>query len=163
MSAASEERSEPDEGDDLLAAHALQTLTFVTVAGGLLANAARTGRLPERLTPTDIAVMGAATHKVARVVSRDKITDFLRAPFTRREGPGDLNEVNHAPRGRGLRRAIGELVACPFCVGVWIGGGFTVGLAYAPRFTRTVAGTFASLAVADFLHVAYARAASAAD
>jgi hypothetical protein len=145
--------------DRLLAPHALQSLAFVAGIGGLLANAARTDRLPEGMTPTEVAMIGAATHKLSRILARAEIANFVRAPFTRYEGRGDLNEVNQEPRGRGLRRAMGELLACPLCLGAWVSGGMGVGLAYAPRFTRMVAGSFAALTISDFLHIAFAAAA----
>lgn len=145
--------------DRLLGPHALQTSVFLAGVGGLLANAARTDRLPDGISPAEVAVLGAATHKISRIIARAEITNFLRAPFTRYEGRADLNEVNQEPRGRGLRRAMGEMLACPLCLGAWVAGGLSVGLAYAPRFTRAAAGAFAALTVSDFLHVGYARAA----
>jgi hypothetical protein len=146
------------DDDRLLGPHALQAFAFVAGIGGLLANAARTDRLPDDLSPADIALLGAATHKISRIISRNEITNFVRAPFTRYEGRADLNEVNQEPRGKGLRRAMGELLACPLCLGAWVAGGLTAGLAYAPKFTRTAAGAFAALTVSDFLHVSYAKA-----
>lgn len=41
---------------------------------------------------------------------------------------------------------------------MWVATGFTVGLVFAPRATRLIAGTFAVLAGADLLQLAYARA-----
>lgn len=159
LDALKEEFQGYSEDDRLLGPHAVQTFVFIGGVGGLLANAARTGRLPEGMTPTDVALVGAATHKISRIVARAGVTNFLRAPFTRYEGHGDLNEVNQEPRGRGLRKAMGELLACPLCLGAWVAGGMAAGLAYAPRLTRLAAGTFAALTVSDFLHVAYAKAA----
>ena len=31
-------------------------------------------------------------------------------------------------RGDGWRRTIGELLVCPYCLGMWISGGFNLGL-----------------------------------
>lgn len=60
-----------------------------------------------------------------------------------------------SPRGEGPRRAFGELIFCPPCVGQWVAGGFLAGLFAAPRATRAVAGLFAVQAVSDFLHVGF--------
>ncbi|MFE2437691.1 DUF1360 domain-containing protein, partial [Streptomyces sp. NPDC059409] len=62
-----------------------------------------------------MALLGTATFKASRLLTKDKVTSFLRAPFTSREGEGSANEVMDAGRGTGLRRAIGDLVSCPFC------------------------------------------------
>ncbi len=39
---------------------------------------------------------------------------------------------------------------------------FAIGLIYAPRLTRPIAGTFTALAGADFLHLGYAMAQQSA-
>ncbi len=41
--------------------------------------------LPERIDLRDILLLGIATHKLSRVITRDRIMSFVRAPFTRRE------------------------------------------------------------------------------
>ncbi len=61
--------------------------------------------------------------------------------------------------GSSLRHAIGELLNCPFCLDMWVGTGFIIGLLFVPRFTWVVAATFTG---ADFLHLFYARAQQAA-
>jgi hypothetical protein len=53
---------------------------------------------------------------------------------------------------------MGELLTCPFCLDMWVATGFVIGLVFAPRFTRLVAGTFTALAGADFLQLGYAIA-----
>ena len=42
------------------------------------------------------------------------MTSFLRSPFTRYTGEAQPSEVSEEPRGRGLRRAVGELLVCPY-------------------------------------------------
>ena len=79
-----------------------------------------------------------------------------RAPVTERNGEGDANEVNDAPRGDGVQHTIGELVSCPFCLSQWVATGLVFGLVLAPGPTRLVASTLAAVAGADFLHHAYA-------
>lgn len=143
-----------------LASYAFLSGVFAAALGGALANAARNGRLPERVSIDDVVLAGTAAHKVSRIVSRNRITSFLRAPFTRYDGPGQINEVNEEPRGGGLRRSIGELLACPLCTGTWVSGAFVTGLVYAPRFTRSVTGVFSALAVSDFLHLAFGIASN---
>jgi hypothetical protein len=75
-------------------------------------------------------------------------------------GPAELQE---GVRGSGIRKAVGELVSCPFCLSQWVSTGFTFGLLVAPRATRWAASIFASLALADFLQFAYAWAEQQAE
>ena len=54
--------------------------------------------------------------------------------------------------GRGLRRAVGELITCPYCVGTWIAAGFTYALLAWPRETRLYASIFAVEGVSRLVH-----------
>lgn len=38
-----------------------------------------------------------------------------------------------------MRRAVGQLLTCPYCIGQWVAGGFTLGLVAAPRPTLLAA------------------------
>jgi hypothetical protein len=135
------------------------TATFLATFAGALAAARAPGReLPERYSPWDVATTGAATHKLSRLITKAKVTSSLRAPFVRFEGRAGHGEVDEAPRGRGLRLAIGELLACPYCVGQWIAGGLAVGMVAAPRFTRLVAFMYTAETIGDFLQLAYRAA-----
>ncbi len=138
--------------------YVLFTSVFNGAFGTALALAARSGRLPERIEAGDVVLIGVASHKLSRVITKDKITSFLRAPFTEYQAPGGPGEVEERARGAGLRRAIGELLICPYCIGLWVSGGMHLSLVYAPRTTRTVASTFTALTIADFLQIAYKAA-----
>ncbi|MDQ3877559.1 MAG: DUF1360 domain-containing protein [Actinomycetota bacterium] len=163
-SAAIHNEPENDDGDgDPTRPHALQAAAFSAIVGIPLLAAARKGRLPATIPARDLALIGVATHKMSRLITKDKITDFLRAPFTEHEGHAHLNEVNVKARGEGLQHAMGEMLSCPFCTGAWLAGLLVVGTVYAPRITRAVTGMFTALSVADFLHIAYAGAADAVE
>jgi hypothetical protein len=92
------------------------------------------------------------------LISKDKVTSPLRAPFTELEGKGGPAEFEERSRGTGVRKAIGELLICPFCLGLWVIAAFSVGLLFAPRVTRFVASLFAALTISDFLQIAYKAA-----
>jgi hypothetical protein len=126
-------------------------------AVGLIAGAARfTGReIPDGMSVTDVALAAAATHKLSRLLAKDPVTSPLRAPFTSYEGTSAASELDEEVRGEGARKAIGELVTCPFCIGLWVATGFTAGLVYLPRTTRLTTGTLAAVAGADALQYAY--------
>jgi hypothetical protein len=134
----------------------------VAVAVGAIAVRRRKRPLPD-LRFFDIALVGVATHKMARRVTKDSVTSVLRAPFTRYEGVSGPAELQEGVRGSGLRKAVGELVTCPFCISQWVATSFTFGLLTAPRATRWTASVFASLALADFLQFAYCWAEQQAD
>lgn len=129
---------------------------FASAAGGFAVLLRATGRqLPERFETRDLALVAVATHKLARLVAKDPVTSPLRAPFTRYAGTSGPSELHEEVRGSGPRKAVGELLTCPFCVGHWIASGFAAGLVLAPRPTRMVASIYASLAASDLLQYLY--------
>jgi hypothetical protein len=110
---------------------------------GLL-TAARAGRerLGEPTSAVDLLALGLAGAKLGTIVAEDRVTLFLRRPFT--EGPAAVQ-----PAGDGLRRALGELITCPHCVALWATGALAAAQLARPRETRLVARVFAGLAIAD--------------
>jgi Protein of unknown function (DUF1360) len=149
-----ESYAEPEERPPFRTYAALATL-FNTGFAGALISAKRSGRLPERIETRDVILIGTASHKLSRLLAKDKITTFLRAPFTEYQGRGGPAEVEERARGEGVRRAIGELLICPYCLGLWSAGAFHVGMLFAPRVTRVAASTLTALTVSDFLQIAY--------
>ena len=142
-----------------LAAYAGLTLGFgAAVAGALAALRASGKELPERPSPGDLALLGVATHKVSRLIAKDKVTSFIRAPFTRFQERAGHGELEEAARGTGARYAVGELLVCPYCLAQWVAASFAVGLIAAPRTTRFVAGVYVAETVSDFLQLAYQAA-----
>lgn len=139
---------------------------LMSIFGGLVATFSiwlrRTARrLPERIGPGDLAVLTVATHKASRLVTKDRVTSTVRAPFTRfqaNDGPGEVSET---ARGTGVRRAVGELLVCPYCIAVWIAAGFAVGLVVAPRATRLAASILTIVFGSDVLQIAYRKAEDA--
>ena len=95
--------------------------------------AAFRGRRPEQRTALDLAVLSAATFKAARTVSHDEVLSFLREPFVQSEAhEGEEKPVEDG----GTRQAIGELLTCSRCIGMWAAAG-VVGLhTVAPRSGR---------------------------
>jgi uncharacterized protein DUF1360 len=136
---------------------------LVALFNGLLATALLTRKclrepLPERIDPKDLMLFAIATQKLSRLITKDKVTSALRAPFTEIEGEVGAGEVEERPRGRGLQRAIGQLLTCPFCLGSWIASGLVYGFIFTPRLTRIVASIFAVSGLADFLQQGYVKA-----
>lgn len=138
-----------------LGSYATFVVAYNTALGAALLVARASGRPVPRFSLGDLALFGAATHKLSRLLAKDKVTAAIRAPFTEYEGRGGPAEVEEHPRGEGARRAVGELLLCPYCLDQWVAGGFFAGSLFAPRLTRYVAGLFVTVGIADFLQLAY--------
>lgn len=150
--------ADPAERPPLLS-YALATLVFNSLFAAALAAAKRSGReLPERVDGGDVLLVGVASHKLSRLISKDKVTSPLRAPFTELEGSGGPGELEESSRGSGARKAVGELLVCPYCLGLWVVAAFSVGLLFAPRLTRFIAAIFSALTISDFFQIAYKAA-----
>ena len=142
-----------------LGSYAILMGTFSSLAAGFATWFHRSGRdLPERIDPRDLALLTVASHKAARMVTKDRVTSAVRAPFTRFEDDAGPGEVSEAARGRGLRRAIGELLVCPYCLGMWTSAGLTASLLVFPRFTRWFATVLTMFFGTELLQLAYHRA-----
>ena len=129
---------------------------FNLIFAGFLLVAKGLGRtIPERVEAKDIALFGVATHKLSTMGAQDAITSPLRAPFTELQEMESQKNVEERPRGEGLRRSIGELLTCQFCLGMWVAAFFTYGLILAPRVARLVATILTILTVSDHLHQTY--------
>jgi uncharacterized protein DUF1360 len=150
--------AEPDEQPPFAPYLAFISIFGALVSGALLL-ARRQGReLPEHVGAGQLLLIGTASHKASRLLAKDKVTSPLRAPFTELEGKGGPAELEESSRGTGLRKAIGELLICPYCLGLWVVAAFSVGLLFAPRVTRFVASLFAALTISDFFQIAYKAA-----
>ncbi len=145
-----------DGGEESLPSYAALAGLFNLILAVFLLIARRAGRpIPERIETRDIALLGVATHKVSLLLARDAITSPLRAPFTELQQKQSPKSIDEKPRGEGLRRSLGELLTCHFCVGQWVASFFTYGLVFAPAVTRLVASIFAIVALSDHLHQSY--------
>ena len=122
-----------------LGGYAALVAAFGLALGAVLFRARRRGRVPEHVPIDDAALMGVATHALTRIVTKDWVTAPLRAPFVRYVRSRGGGEVDETSRGRGLRRAIGNLLTCPYCTGPWVALGLIAGYLEAPRATRTIA------------------------
>lgn len=112
------------------------------------------GRLPTSIALFDSVLIILATFRLTRLFVYDKITQFIRDWFIHKavvEGENELIIVRQNIAS-GPRRTIHELLACPWCFGMW--SGFVVGffffltpLAWFPILVLAVSG------VATFLQL----------
>ena len=68
---------------------------FAGIAGAIGVIAALRGTRSRRISPYDLLLMTAATHKLARLMNKDAVTSPLRMPFTRYRdtaGPAEVME-----------------------------------------------------------------------
>jgi hypothetical protein len=147
-----------------LGGYSVLTSIFGTAfAGGLIAAYRKRGELPEQPGVWDVITAGIATHKLTRLIAKDKVTATIRAPFVRFEDEAGHGEVSESPRGRGLRYATGELLVCPYCLAQWVAGAVTVGYVAAPRLTRLFTFMYSVEAISDFAQLGYKAAEDAVD
>ena len=150
----------PDPDRPPYASYAVLVGTYsagLMLAGGL---ARLLRRDPYTNTALDLAVLGAATFKTSRTISRDKVTSFVREPFVEEDAYDGENEH---PAGVGMRRAIGELVTCTRCIGTWSAAGLTATQVLAPRFGRLLTWSLAASAMNDFLQAGFTALTSEAN
>jgi hypothetical protein len=128
------------------------------VAGVGTVMRARDLELPEAYRIVDLVLGGVATHKLSRLIAKGSIMSPLRAPFTEFVEATGSSEQDEDPRfDHGLRHTLGELLTCPFCLGVWIATAYVAGLVVAPRPTRAAAAILSVAAISDVLQHAYSR------
>jgi hypothetical protein len=141
-----------------LGGYAITMSVFGALFTAFLLVAGRRKRLPERYDVGDLLLLGIATYKLSRLIAKDRVTSTIRAPFTHFEDDAGQGEVSEAARGRGLRRAIGELLVCEYCLAQWVAALFIAGRVLAPRVTRATAAMFALFAISDWCQIAYSAA-----
>jgi hypothetical protein len=142
--------------DRPIRSYALMLGCYAAVVGTLgLVGRGMGVRLPDRVSLADTALLGVATHKASRLLTKDAVTAPLRAPFARFEEETGMGEVNESSRGHGTQHAVGQLATCPFCLAVWVSTGLTAGMVFAPRPTRLVATMLTAVATSDTLQIGY--------
>jgi hypothetical protein len=119
---------------------ALYNLLF----GGFLLFYRKRDNTLERMSPLDMAMLGLATLRMAKLISEDEIAAVLREPVSE-----DVNGQK-VPQGGGLRRSLGKLLLCPTCTGTWIAAFLTYALHLWPRQTRPLLAMLSASGVSQF-------------
>jgi len=133
----------------------MSTFAGALAAAGALAHAL--DRDPREHGALDLVVLGAATFKASRTITRDEVTSFIREPFVE----GEAHEGGEDPIDTGdLRQAVGELVTCSRCVGTWVAAGLASTQILAPRFGRILTWSLAAAGVNDFLQAGFSALTS---
>jgi hypothetical protein len=150
--------AEKEECEEQLLTEYATALAFYLASVAVLTRvAAEQERLPRKFSVLDLALLGIATHKLSRILAKDRITGILRAPFVSYIRSSGAGEVEEEPRGRGFQRGVGHLISCPYCMAPWCSTALALGFVFAPRVTRFFAGILVSITASDFLHRAYLK------
>lgn len=106
------------------------------------------------LVPSDLVLLVFATLRMGRMLAFDLIMEPLRAPFTETvpDGTGAGESVD--PRGRGFRRALGQLISCPICAGTWSAGALVLGMYAWPGPARILVTILGAIGAAEVLNSA---------
>ncbi|HEV2752535.1 MAG TPA: DUF1360 domain-containing protein [Solirubrobacteraceae bacterium] len=128
---------------------------YGALLGALLVASRDKGEEPVR--PEEALSLGVATFALAKLVAKEKVEGWVREPFVHEE-----SEVR-APKGTGLRYAIGELLTCTRCTGVWSALGLVALRVTRPREARVVTTLLGASAVNDFAQSAFTWAQAHTD
>jgi hypothetical protein len=114
----------------------------------------------EPLRPGEVVPLGLATFAVSKMVAKEKVDAWMREPFVDERADGA-----RTPKGEGLRYAVGELLTCTRCVGMWSALGLVALRVKRPREARLVGAVLGASAVNDWAQTTFnwlcARANSA--
>jgi hypothetical protein len=129
--------------------YALLSAAYLTLLAGLSESGRRRSDLLADFKPIELVPLSAATFALSKLVVKEKVETWMRAPF--------VDELPDGPRpkGRRLRYAIGELLTCTRCTGGWAALGLIALRTHAPVQGRIVTAVLAASAGNDFLHSAF--------
>jgi uncharacterized protein DUF1360 len=120
---------------------------YAAMLAGVVLGTRKRGARDDPITGSELIPIAGATFALSKLVAREKIATWMREPF--------VDEERRRPRGRRLRRAVGELLTCTRCVGAWSALG-VVGLRLAsPQSGRVVTQILAASAANDFLQAGF--------
>ena len=110
-------------------------------------------RLPRAIGVLDLVILGLASARLSDIISTDEVMQWLREPFVEMEEAviADRRVEVRGGRGSGLRQTIGELLSCPWCIGVWIAAGLSYLYFLVPRLIWLFALVFAISEIASTL------------
>jgi hypothetical protein len=126
-----------------------------TLLGAVLVAARDKGEEPVR--PAEVLPLGLATFAMAKLVAKEKVDAWMREPFLEERPDG------RHPRGTGVRYAIGEMLTCTRCVGVWSALALTALRVTRPREARVVNAVLGASAVNDAAQAAFTWLCRSAD
>ena len=121
--------------------HAALSAGWAALLGAVLVAARDKGDEPVRAV--EILPIGLATFALSKLVAKEKVDAWVREPFVEEHPDG------RRPKGTGLRYAVGELLTCTRCVGVWSALALTALRVTRPRESRVVNAVLGASAIND--------------
>ncbi len=102
-------------------------ILFVALYVGVMFALDHLGSIPRTISVLNLFLLGLASARLSDIISTDEIMTWLREPFVRMETEevADREVRTRTGRGVGIRKTIGDLLSCPWCVGVWVAAGLT--------------------------------------
>lgn len=128
--------------------YAALNAVFAALLAGVVVAARERTRESDPLSARDLAVTGAATFALSKVIAKERIGVWVREPFVEEEN-------GRKPRGGKFRRAVGELLTCTRCVGAWSALGLVGLRVTSPATGRVVNDVLAVSAMNDWLQAAF--------
>lgn len=123
--------------------YAAVSAAYAAAAGAIVLAATRRRSDPVP-PPGEFLVYGLGTAALARMLAKEKVTAWIRAPFVDEPPEGERH-----PRGGGMRYTVGELLTCTRCLGSWSALGLLGFRTVAPGPARIAASLLALKAVND--------------
>jgi hypothetical protein len=123
---------------------------YGALLGALVLAARDRGEDPVRTA--ELPILGLATFSLAKLVAKEKVDSWVRAPFLEERPDGERR-----PKGRRMRYAIGELVSCTRCVGSWSALSLVGLRLLRPKEAQVVLPVLASAALNDWLQTGFTR------
>jgi uncharacterized protein DUF1360 len=143
--------------EEPLLGYGVLSVLYASLFSGLLAIAHRKSIVPQKVALRDIGLIGVATFRLSRLVTKDKVTSGFRAPFVKYEKSTGSGEVEEDARGSGMQQVVGDMITCPYCIGLWVATGLTFGHLFAPRSTQLLTSILAAVAVSDACNHGYIK------
>ena len=123
--------------------------------GAVLVAARDKGDEPVR--STEVLPLGLAAFALSKLVAKEKVDAWVREPFVEEHPEG------RRPKGTGVRYAVGEMLSCTRCVGVWSALGLTALRVTRPREARVVNAVLGASAINDVAQAGFTWLCSRAD
>jgi hypothetical protein len=133
--------SRPDPAPVRASDYAALSAGWGALLGAVLVAAREKGDEPVRAA--EVLPLGVATFSLSKLVAKEKVDAWMRTPFVEERPDG------RRPKGTGLRYAVGELLTCTRCVGVWSALGLTALRVTHPREARVVNAVLGASAIND--------------
>lgn len=134
--------------------------TYITLIGiflGIFAAFSKREQDKDRqlkLSGLDLAMLGLTAFRTGRLAAYDQVTRPVREPITETEPDSYGTSKTTVSEGSGVQKAVGELVACPTCVGTWAAALAVYGLGVAPGPTRIFLAFMSATGLAELLNSA---------